>query len=228
MNEISNGNSLIDKTIDNLINGLTGIALSGKADYILTASKLLKGVRNGKFLKILSDEWKDLQLKGKIASDYEFDEIYYDSLAEVLDYLDKDISNHNIFNLIKNIFLKSAIENNKSDLLPLQYIKIAKSLTEGELIILSSIYRISKTPSIYSNNKDRLDSTSNYLKFVADESGLKYEALVEIHEIGLMDKKLISGRKYEDGSGVSIHPNFRLTSLGKSFCEYIENYKEDQ
>lgn len=227
MNEIVKGNSLIDKTIDNLINGLTGIALSEKTDYILSASKLLKGVRNGKFLKILSDEWKELQQKGKIASDYEFDEIYYDSLAEVLDYLDKDISNHNIFNVIKNIFLKSAIENQKNDLLPLQYIKIAKNLTEGELIVLSSIHRISKTPSLYSNSQDRLDSTRYYLQFVANESGLKYEALVEIHEIGLMDKKLISGRQYGDRSGVLTKPDFRLTSLGKSFCEYIENYTQE-
>ncbi len=227
MNEIVKGNALIDKTIDNLIDGLTGIALSEKTDYILSASKLLKGVRNGKFLKILSDEWKELQQKGKIASDYEFDEIYYDSLAEVLDYLDKDISNQNIFNVIKNIFLKSAIENNKNDLLPLQYIKIAKSLTEGELIVLSSIHRISKTHSLYSDSEDRLDSARNYLQFVANESGLKHEALVEIHEIGLMDKKLISDRQYGNRSGVLTKPDFRLTSLGKNFCEYIENYTHE-
>jgi len=227
MNEIIKGNSLIDKTIDNLLNGLTGIALSEKTDYFLSASKILKSVRNGKFLKILSEEWNELQQKGKIASDYEFDEIYYDSLAEVLDYLDKDISNHNIFNVIKNIFLKSAIESQKNDLLPIQYIKIAKSLTEGELIVLSSIHRISKTPSLYSNSENRLDSARNYLKFVADESGLKHEALVEIHEIGLMDKKLISGRQYGDRSGVLTNPDFRLTSLGKSFCEYIENYTHE-
>jgi hypothetical protein len=226
MDEIVKGNALIDKTIDNLIDGLTGIALSEKTDYILSASKLLKGVRSGKFLKILSEEWNELAKKGKISGDYEFDEVYYDSLAEVLDYLDKDISNHNIFKVIKNIFLKSAIENQKNNLLPLQFIKIAKSLTEGELIVLSSIFRISKTPSLY-ESKDRLESTRNYLIFVAEESGLQYEALVEIHETGLIDKKLITGRQYGDGSGVLLKPNFRLTTLGLRFCEYIENFEID-
>ena len=60
---------------------------------------------------------------------------------------------------------------------------------------------------------------------MAEESGLQYEGLVEIQEKGLIEKKLISGRQYGDGSGVLIEPNFRLTSLGLSFCEYIENYE---
>jgi hypothetical protein len=227
MDKIVKTPTILDKTINDLLDGLTGIALSDKTNYVLTASKLLKGLRSGKFLSILNQEWKEMQKKGKISSDFEFDEIYYDSLSEILDYLDNDIPNHNIFNVLKNIFIKSAIEEQKDDLLPLQFIKIAKELTEGELIVLSTIYRLFKTPSLR-QEKERLESASNYISLVAHESGLKHNALVEIHEQKLIEKKLITGRHYGDGSGVRLEPDFRLTSLGKSFCDYVENYKENE
>lgn len=226
MEKISKSPTILDKTLNDLINGLTGVALSDKTSYILTASKLLKGVRSGKFLSILNQEWEEMQKKGKISSNFEFDEIYYDSLSEILDYLDNGIPNHNIFDVLKTIFIKSAIEEQKDDLLPLQFLKIAKKLTEGELIVLSTIYRLFKTPALR-QGKERLETARFYITLVAQESGLKHNALVEIHEQGLIEKKLITGRKLGDGSGVNINPNFRLTSLGISFCEYIENYNEE-
>ncbi|MDD2303502.1 MAG: hypothetical protein PHP53_02305 [Prolixibacteraceae bacterium] len=224
MNKISNSPTLLDKTVDDLLNGFTGIAMSDKAGFAISANRLLRGLRSGKFLTILNEEWKRFQVEGKISTNYEFSESYYDSLSEILEYLDTDIPNHKIFNVLKDIFIKSAIENQKEDLLPIQFLKIAKSLDEGELIVLSTIYRLYKNKA-YANSKTRLETAHNYLELIAKESGLKYNSLVEIHEQRLISKKMLSARKYSDGSGVEIEPFFRLTSLGKSFCEYIENYE---
>jgi len=224
MKKNTNKPTLTNKTLDELLNGLSGIALSDKDGYTLTANRLLRGIRSGKFLSKLNDEWKKYQEKGKISSHLEFDEIYYDSLSEILEYLDHDIPNHKIFEVLKNIFIKSAIINQKDDLLPLQFLRIAKKLNEGELIVLSTIYRLHKNLTQIADNK-RLNSSGNYIDLIAKESGLKFNSLVEIHELNLINKKLITGREYEDGSGVKLEPYFRLTDLGKSFCEYIEEYK---
>ena len=123
MNRNQNKPTLLEKTLGDLLNGFTGIAISEKKGFTLSASRLLRGAISGQFLTALNEEWKKFQEKGKISTEYEFSESYYDSLSEILDYLDNNIPNHKIFNVLKNIFIKSAIENQKDSLLPIQYLK---------------------------------------------------------------------------------------------------------
>ena len=55
---------------------------------------------------------------------------------------------------------------------------------------------------------------------------MTFSELVEIHEQGLMDKKLLSPRQHGDRSGVFVKPHYRLTDLGYAFCHFIDAYEK--
>ena len=76
-----------------------------------------------------------------------------------------------------------------------------------------------------SSDLDRLMATV-WVNVIREKSGLTFSSLVEIHEQGLIDKRLLSPRIHHDRSGVAVKPYFRLTDLGFQLCSYIENYEE--
>ena len=64
----------------------------------------------------------------------------------ILRFLDKDSPDEVRFKILKQIFLVAASEeiSDRDSFLPLQFMKIARSLTDGEVILLTTIWRISK------------------------------------------------------------------------------------
>ena len=88
---------------------------------------------------------------------------------------------------------------------------------------MSTIYRLYKDPNFNSKNKD-LEIAYSYLELISRESGLIHRDLVDIHQMELVSKMLVTKRKYNDQSGINLGQHFSLTGFGKSFCEYIENY----
>ena len=66
----------------------------------------------------------------------------------------------------------------------------------------------------------------DWLKNISKESGLKSSELVEIHEQKLIEKNLITGRRYGDRSGVDVGSFYRLTSLGLAICKFIMTFEK--
>jgi hypothetical protein len=102
--------------------------------------------------------------------------------------------------------------------------KVARSLSSGEVILLTSIYRVA--------TGEKFDTTQHFglhdwIQKMARVSGLKYGGLIELHEQNLIDKKLITPRMLPDKSGIQINPHFRLSDLGYNFCSFIEAYREN-
>jgi hypothetical protein len=62
---------------------------------------------------------------------------------------------------------------------------------------------------------------------IAATTGLDHPELVEIHEMALEEKRLLNRRLHGDRSGVQLKPNYRLTSLGLKFCEFVASYDEE-
>lgn len=214
--------SLLGRTVNTLIDGVTGIATSEKKRYIISASKILKSLRSGQFLNELKNEWDFYCKTGKINIDEQDPEVLYDSLAEILDYLDNDIPKRDIFDTLKKIFFTSTFRGiNSDDVIPIQFMKIVKRLGEGELLVLFKVYKISKENSW----RDKKWGVHEWLNLISEETKLKYPALVEMSETNLVDNKLLTPRTYSDGSGIEIKPNFRLTDLGVALCKYVEYYE---
>jgi len=207
-------------TLSDLLEGITGIAVSEKRDYILSVGRILQAIRKGKFLSQLINEWNHFREKGRIKEDYQRTEQHYTCLQEMLDFLDKDSPDEIRFNTLKKILMNAAMEtiSNRDNILPQQYMKLCRTLSSGEILVLSTAYKISKRKPATSN------AANDWLNSIAKESGLVHAALVEIHEDGLMKKYLITPREYPDLSGIEMGASYRLTSLGYDLCRFIEEY----
>jgi len=217
--------TLLNSTFNQIIDAFTGIATSEKKQYYFSASKLLKGLLLGQFIKEFQHEWDKYIKKGQINSDYQYTDQHYDRLGELLDYLDSNIPNKEVFNILKKIFFKAASESHskEDDILPLQFLKVVKSLSSSEILLLFTTYRIANEGSWRDQKRWQ---TLQWLDKLAKESGLKYRSLVELNERNLIERKLLTIRLHSDGSGVQIEPHFRLTEFGWHLCSYVEDYKE--
>ena len=213
--------SVLSKTLTALVEGITGIAASEKRELCLSVGHILQALRERKFLSQLLKEWNQYRDKGRIKEDYQTTEQHYTCIQEILDFLDSDPPEEIRFDILKKIFLVAATEkvSDRNSFLPQQYMKLCRTLSSGEILVLSTTYKISKRKYV-----ER--SAAEWLKKIALESGLVHPELVEIYEEELMKKHLLSPRVHSDRSGINVNPHFRLTSLGFDICNYIENYVE--
>ena len=220
-----NTEDVLRTTLRSLIEGLTGITTSSKSELILSISHIFQKMRGGQFLSQLLKEWERYKEKGKVKDDYQFTEQHKACLQELLEFLDKDSPDEVRFKVLKQIFLVAASEevSDRESFLPLQFMKIARSLTDGEIILLTTIWQIAKE---HKGEYDQHYGAARWIQVVTEASGMKHKELVEIHEQGLMEKRLITPRQLADRSGVQVKPYFRLTDLGYEFCNFIEKYEE--
>jgi hypothetical protein len=214
--------NVLAKTLLALAEGITGIAASDKKDLILSVGHIFQSLRKGQFLSRLSFEWNNFREKGKIKDDYQKSEQHYTCLQELLDFLDNDSPDEVRFDVLKKIFLVAASEDvtDRDSLLPNQYMKVCRSLTSGEVIVLSTAYKIAK------RGYQEFTGASEWLKMIAEDSGLVHRELVEVHEDSLLEKRLLTPRRLGDRSGVTVNPHFRLTQLAFAICQYVDKYEE--
>ena len=109
--------------------------------------------------------------------------------------------------------------------------QICKQLSSGDILVLKAVYDISKGNSTFDMPKigDNFNSRESWFKLIAKQIGHDLPALVERYEKNLMELKLITNIKLayggNDTSSFESSKNFRLTSLGKTFCEFIIKYE---
>ena len=217
--------NVISSTLQNLAEGITGIATSPRKDLILSISYIMQRMRGYQFLSTLQKEWNKYRERGKVKEDYQYSEQHKMCLLELLDFLENDSPDELRFKILKKVFLVAASEHttDRESFLPQQFMKIARSLTDGEVIILTTVWRIAKN---HEGEYEQHYGASQWVQNVTEASGMQYKELVETHEQGLMDKKLLSPRHMADKSGIDIRPHYRLTSLGYDFCQFIDEYEE--
>jgi hypothetical protein len=217
---------VIRNALQNLDKALTGIVASDKKDLFLSLGYIFQRTRNGEFLKGFGDEWDKYVKKGRINADYIKSSQHRECLQELLDFLDNDSADAVRFNAIKQILLNAATEqrSNRDDILPQQLMRLARRLTSGDVLLLSSVYEISKT---HFDMETIGGSATGWIKHVASNSPLRFPALVELHEESLMKHNLISGREHSDRSGIDRHSkHFRLTGLGLELCKFMTEWEE--
>jgi len=215
---------VLRQTLANLAQGITGIVSSSRRELTLSVGQLFQKLVAGQFLSALLDEWAKYQEQGRIKDDYQFTEQHIACLQEMLAFLDVDTPDEMRFKVMKQIFLVAATESStdRSSHLPLQYIRIGRTLSSGEILVLTATYQLVKDKPPVGNDK----SAALWLQQIADRSGLKFHELVEIHEEDLIKKHLLSPRQLGDNSGVRYGPHNRLTALGVELCRFIETYNE--
>jgi len=203
-------------TLQALTEGLTGIASSDRKDLFLSIGYLLQRLRGQSFLKAFDAEWQRLREKGRIRDDYSQTEQCQACLQELLDCLDRDSPDKIRFDFIKRVFLAAAQEkqSDRDSVLPQQYMRLARQLSSGDILVISAAYELSKYPA------ERTNSAREWLNKIAKQSGLEHSNLVEIYEKALMEKYLLTGRLLSDRSEVDTE-HYRLTPLAVGLCEFL-------
>lgn len=219
---------VVKHTLENLLQGLTGIATSNKKEIVLSVSNIFQKLLAGNRLNSFMSEWNNFVTKGKIKEDYQYCEQHKVSLLELLKFLDNDIADEDRFSFIKKIILVSATEkySSKSDVLPQQYIRIVKSLSNAELLILIATFNASKELDWKDNvlPKRRMeDWKSEILK----RSSLQFIEILNIELEKLIEKRLIIPPEYGDGSGLRLGEHFRLTNLAYNLLLFAELYEKE-
>ena len=142
---------------------------------------------------------------------------------EIADFIEKETSDDEKFDAIKKLFLSISTEkvSDRIDPLPYQLMKKCRDLSSGELLVLLTSYRLSKTKNNVEGNL-KLITWENLL---AEETGLKFKVLIQENAQTLSTKKLL----YEDssfrGNSDLMKKNFRVTDFGMELCKHIENYE---
>ena len=215
--------TIIYDTLLHLVEGITGIAASQKKELAFSVGHIFQSLRKGRLLSQLLKEWNSYCEKGRIKKDYSETEQHYECLSELLDFLDNDIPDQTRFSLLKKIFITAATErvSDRNSLLPGQYIKICKTLSSGEAILMCAVYERWKVMKPDDNTSK---SAIDWVSTIANVSNLKHIELVEIYEEGLINKQILTPRQYPANKVVIVTPYYRLTNLGFEICKYIESY----
>jgi hypothetical protein len=219
--------SLLSNTLTNIAEGITGLAASEKSQLVFSIGHLFQSIRGGQFLSVLEKEWKNYRDAGRIKDDYQYSDQCYTCLHEILDFLENDIPDDLRFTLLKQIFLVSATEqvSNRESALPQQYMRICKTLTSGEILVLNATYEASRDKQ-YMLNASSMKQVDPWLAEISKRSGLKHIELVDIHENGLVEKKLLTPRFNIGYKSILPSETFRLTGLAYDICEFLKSYKK--
>ena len=202
--------------ITNVISGISEISSMNKKEGIKSVSKiLLKGIKTN-FIKSFKEEWDNLVEKGKISNEYLDSDQKISCFQELFEALDNDKYDKDRFDILKKILLVTSTGkfSKENDPLPLEYMKIARNLEPGEIIVLFTTYKMFKQSNITISRND-------YFIKMTLGSGLVHSALIEKYINILETKKLLN----TDCSAGYKQLNEFMTSFGFSFCQYIENYK---
>ena len=220
---------ILSHTLQALIEGITGVAISDRKDFTLSLGHLLQRIRGGRFLTTLGAEWNAYREKGRIQDDYQYTEQHYANLQEILASLDEDMPDERRFETMKRIFLVSATEeySRREDPLPVEFMRTARSLRGGEVLLLHGAHQLAAHRAVERDQDAEQKNVQMVLRAwrerVAKKSGLEFSALVQRYETDLVQKSLL---RAENSKGrVTLGRYDRLTDYGFAFCEFVAKYE---
>lgn len=210
----------------------TGIAVSDKREWILSAGKLLQATIGGSLFKQLGEELGEYSEKGQIKKNFVESSYNQSCLLELLKFIDEEAPDEERFGAMKSIFLISVKPDTSKDgeVLAYQLMQICKKLSSAEILILKAAYAIANghlAPGVVNMelNASPMGAIA-WCSIVAKQVGHNITGLVEHYDQHLMDLRLILERTYSDKSGINKGQHFRLADLGYKLCEFISNFQE--
>jgi hypothetical protein len=188
----------------------------------LTAPLVRIGVSalRGRALQQLANEIKELRGKGKLADDFAERKYGFQTWVELIEIIDSDAPDEDRLKALKAMFFAAnklgASEGQQ--VVAYQLFQIAKRLSSNELLILKSVYERFKKETQFHSNDYR-----QWVQAVAGSIGHSSWGLVELADKALVDSCLLTPRYGPDLSSIS-SPYWRLTDLGRDFCQNVESY----
>ncbi|MCH6553109.1 MAG: hypothetical protein IH793_02965 [Acidobacteria bacterium] len=216
----------MDQPLPKIAEALTGALSLGRSDAILAGGRLVQAALKGKLMKQVGREIKHLVEKGRINEDYANTKFGFKSLAELLEFIDRELPDEDRLRAVKAMFLavNSVDRKEGEEILCYQLLQISMKLSASQLLVLKTTYDLSNENTF---GNARLLGAREWLSAVGQRIGHGLLALIEQDESPLIANGLISERTQPDRSGVDSR-NARLTDLGIKFCEYLVKYSGDE
>ena len=201
---------------------LTGILSADMSAYRLSAGKLVQAAIKGKLLSQFGQELKQYREEGKIKEDYFATNKNQASLLELLEFIDSNIPDEEVFKAMKAIFFTSIAKgaDEAKEHMGYQLLQVCKKLTSLDVLIIKMCYDISKAEH---HQYQEINNFGDWERIVSEKIGFGLPELIGAQDDKLVGMGLLSGREYSDKSGVRKGSEFRLTRLSIKLCEFIEN-----
>lgn len=206
---------------------LTGMIGSEMSELRLSAGRLVQAAIKCRLYEQLGREIKYYRNKGKIKDDFFSTDKQRATLRELLEFIDNEAPDEERFKAMKSIFLKGISEDasETDEALAYELMQIGKKLESNDVIVLKAIHSLYKKIEAEGRHDNvAKDGVAGWVSYITKHSGHNVQELVLMSEQRLIDLKIISGRKYPDGSGMHSIETARLTPLGIKLCEFITAY----
>ncbi len=205
---------------------LTGVLSSDQSIYKLSAGRLVQGAIKGRLLTQLGREIKEYREKGEIKEDYFATNKNQATLLELLQFIDSDIPDEEVFNAMKAIFFSSIAKDasSKEEEVGYQLLQLCKKLNSIEILILKVCYRVylgEDTENVNTGNND----FGVWVNTVSEKIGYDLPELISASDDKLVELGLLSGRGYSDKSSIRTGKEFRLTKLSIKLVEHISRWE---
>lgn len=176
--------------------------------------KFLHASLKGQAWQQIAFELKKLKDAGKIQEGFVESNLGRACITELLDAIDQNPDPKRV-EALRNVFLRIAVapEKDARATYQQQLLHIVASLSSGEVVLLSTIYRV--------GGRQAYTGALEWQAEMAKETGFMDMDLVELNEFPLIEKHLVLPRKLSDKSGISWGNCNRLTALGERVCEYM-------
>lgn len=213
---------------------ITGILVSEKKDWKLSAGKLVQATIKGNLLTQLGREIEQYRKEGKIKEDYFATHKNRASLYELLKFLDEKVPDEELFSAIKSIFFSgvSSSASEQDGVLAYEFLQTAKNLTGTEILILRANLELvhgRKPDSITEEQvKAARSNRAAWRRIIARQMGYgDMSSIVAKYEMNLELHGLISPRADNPSFQSEFLPtqSLRLTEMGLKFCEFITTYE---
>jgi len=206
---------------------VTGAISTDMRGWATAGGRLVQGALRGTFLKQFARELLTLIAAGAIPEDYAEKKFGFQTLAELLRFIDEEEVDEDRLFAVQAMFLAvNAIDTKEGErILHYELFKISKKLSSTDLLLLKvtfGLYNESKDPE---NPVVLPDSISGWNIEMGRRLGHNVSSLVEVAAENLENEKLLSGRRYTDNSGI-FSENARLTELGIHFCLNIQKFQK--
>lgn len=213
---------------------LTGVLVSDKKDWKLSAGHLIQATIKGNLLTQLGNEIKKYQSEGKIKENFLETDLNRASFKELLEFLDSEAPDEVRFKAMKSIFFTSLAENDE-ELLAYELMKTCRKLSSMEIQILVANFNITvgkskPVPHGIEWGSNRI--ISYWASNIAEQIGHHIPEIIFQYEEHLITLQLISRKRYPQVQitnlvATEFEPTkyFRMTDLGYKLCEFITKYE---
>ncbi len=217
----------LDKPTLSIAEALTGLLADNgliPKSYILSAGRIVQGAIKGKLLTQLGLELSEYRKKGRIKEDYFASHKNQVTLLELLEFIDTEIPDEEIFNAVKSIFFASVStdSNVQKEEVAYQLLLLCKKLNSMEILIIKTCYEVYLGKHIDINTG--INSYGEWVNAISEKIGYELPELVSSSDDKLVNLGLLSSRSYSDKSGINPSKEFRLTKLGIKLCNFITEF----